>query len=509
MPLLTQDISLSPFMSDSQSLSVGLNPLGIRTASEQLFTTLLPGMNVVTLRIRYYSFYCWILKMFYADRENADLNGFRKHIRVSELLVALIHAQCNRGLGVPGINYATNMIAGTNETIDVLCGAMPGGKPTGGYWKGALGAFGTYYASSLQEIGLIAPLVENTRLYNITKEKNAGFITGERLADSFEQNIGKRCSSLFMTCVRNGIVSRNELLEMADSFLSRCMNSSQERDMLTEMLLQKDRPSLPFDSYMRRNTILLLLKYLVDNGGKVFSELEFARFVYDEYKKRSVDNVASLGWYAYYLNDSRQYEALIIFAELLKRLLNSNKAGQWEDIKEFTNMLADEVCNQLGVTSKTLEEVLRDWKNINCPEEKMAEAFYRMFDDYVRNKEYQSHRKLLRQFFMAVKNDVIESFEDIENHFAKPFHDYIKLFLTDNIIYSHYSEAMRKYAQNGIPTQKLTIENGLVRGLEGYEATHSSPRISTLFNFVTDIGLVRDNKLTHEGINLMRRLEND
>ena len=58
-------------MGDNKPLSVGLNPLGIRTASEQLFTTLLPGLNVVTLRIRYYSFYCWLLKSFYANRKEA------------------------------------------------------------------------------------------------------------------------------------------------------------------------------------------------------------------------------------------------------------------------------------------------------------------------------------------------------------------------------------------------------------------------------------------------------
>lgn len=42
-------MSYAPFMGDNKPLSVGLNPLGIRTASEQLFTTLLPGLNVVTL----------------------------------------------------------------------------------------------------------------------------------------------------------------------------------------------------------------------------------------------------------------------------------------------------------------------------------------------------------------------------------------------------------------------------------------------------------------------------
>ena len=50
--MLKGDKYFSPFLGDKKPLSIGLNPLGIRTASEQLFTTLLPGMNVVTLRIR-------------------------------------------------------------------------------------------------------------------------------------------------------------------------------------------------------------------------------------------------------------------------------------------------------------------------------------------------------------------------------------------------------------------------------------------------------------------------
>ena len=43
---------ISLFMGDNKPLSAGLNPLGIQTASEQLFTALLSGLNIVTLRIR-------------------------------------------------------------------------------------------------------------------------------------------------------------------------------------------------------------------------------------------------------------------------------------------------------------------------------------------------------------------------------------------------------------------------------------------------------------------------
>lgn len=50
--MLKGDAHFYPFMGDNKPLSVGLNPLGIRAASEQLFTTLLPGLNVVTPIIR-------------------------------------------------------------------------------------------------------------------------------------------------------------------------------------------------------------------------------------------------------------------------------------------------------------------------------------------------------------------------------------------------------------------------------------------------------------------------
>ena len=157
--MLRSNKSYAPFMGDNKPLSVGLNPLGIRTASEQLFTTLLPGLNVVTLRIRYYSFYCWLLKSFYAKRTEAKKADLQRHIRMSELLMALIHAQSNFSGGVPGITRASEIIEKGEDVINFNEDAMPKGKPVGGYWKGSYGAFGTYYAASFH-----IPLVNHTML---------------------------------------------------------------------------------------------------------------------------------------------------------------------------------------------------------------------------------------------------------------------------------------------------------------------------------------------------------
>ena len=499
---------LTPFLGDNKTLSVGLNPLGFRTASEQLFTTLLPGLNVVTLRIRYYSFYCWLLKSFYAKRKDAKKADLQRHIRMSELLMALIHAQSNFSGGVPGITRASEIIGKGEDVINFNEDAMPKGKPVGGYWQGSYGAFGTYYAASLQEMSIIQPLKDNTHLYNVTPQTE-DYISGEELADAFAENIGIEMGNLFEECARNGIVKREQLIELETVFQSHNLPENRECDLLLKMLLQNDRPYIPKESKLRKNSLRLLLGYFKENPIDDFSELEFARYVYDNYTKGTEDSLAAVGWYAYYLNDSRQYESLNIFDVLLKRLHESKRPGQWENIDELTSELAGDVCHNLNADNYTLKHLFSDWESVKEPEEKMAHAFYVILDNYRVNPKYKECKSTIRQFFRNVSNDALDAFDTIERSMDEMVVDYVKRYLTENIIYNHYSESMRKYSQNGIPTQKLTIENGYVRGIATYSATHSSPRIDTLRNYATDLGLISNNRITQKGTELLNTLKDD
>lgn len=115
----------------------------------------------------------------------------------------------------------------------------------------------------------------------------------------------------------------------------------------------------------------------------------------------------------------------------------------------------------------------------------------------------------LSGFFRSVSNDALDAFDDTEKSLNCSTFLFIKKFLTENIIYNHYSESMRKFSQNGIPTQKLTIENGYVRGIATYSATHSSPRIDTLRNYATDLGLIDGYQVTDKGLELLERLQDD
>ncbi len=498
----------APFMGNNKPLSVGLNPLGIRTASEQLFTTLLPGLNVVTLRIRYYSFYCWLLKSFYDKRKKAKKADLQRHIRMSELLMALIHAKSNYSSGVPGITRAAEIIAKGEEDINFNEDAMPKGKPVGGYWKGSYGAFGSYYAASLQEMSIIRPLKDNTNLYNVTL-KTEDYISGEDLAESFAESVGTEMGNLFEACARNGVVTKKQLEEMESVFQSHNLPENKECALLLDMLLQNDRPYILKESKLRKDSLRLLLGYLNENPVDSFSELAFAKYVYDNYNKGTEESLAAVGWYAYYLNDSRQYESLNIFDVLLKRLQESKRPGQWENIDELTSELAGGVCHNLNADNLTMKNLFSDWESIIEPEEEMAHAFYVILDNYRRNPKYKDCKSVIRQFFRNVSNDALDAFDAIERNMDVMVVDYVKRYLTENIIYNHYSESMRKYSQNGIPTQKLTIENGYVRGIATYSPTHSSPRIDTLRNFATDLGLIFGNKITPKGAQLLNTLQDD
>ena len=216
-----------------------------------------------------------------------------------------------------------------------------------------------------------------------------------------------------------------------------------------------------------------------------------------------------MGWYAYHLNDSRQYEALCIFNELLIRLSQSDAPGQWEHIATLTEKLAKEVASELEGSTLSVSEVLQQWPTLTPPKHKMAHAFYRLLDDYRRNGAFRETQKRFKATGFAVTDDALAAFADLESQLDEPLELYIQRFLTEEIIYNHYAESMRKYALTRVATHKLTIENGYVKGLATYEPSHSTPRIGTLYQFATDLALVKDAKLTSFGMETLKNLEND
>ena len=128
--------------------------MGMLNIGEQVFTMLLPGLNNITERIRYYSFYCWFFGWYAKEIGSKNPKELNKYIRRAEYLLALIAAKSNTS-GIAGITEATK-----NYNVNTVQFSLEEGTGEhkenfeNTYWKNARGVFGTNYVNSLKLIGL-------------------------------------------------------------------------------------------------------------------------------------------------------------------------------------------------------------------------------------------------------------------------------------------------------------------------------------------------------------------
>ena len=143
-----------------------------------------------------------------------------------------------------------------------------------------------------QEMSIIRPIIDNTNLYNVTS-KTEDYISGEDLADAFAESVGTEMGNLFEACAHNGVVTRKQLEEMEPVFQSHNLPENKECALLLDMLLQNDKPYILKESKLRKDSLRLLLGYLYECPVDNFSELAFAKYVYDKYNKGTEDSLAA------------------------------------------------------------------------------------------------------------------------------------------------------------------------------------------------------------------------
>ena len=109
----------------------GLDPLGMQRPIELIYQSLLPGISTITLRLRYYSFFAWLLEA-YAKKQGVtnEFEAFRRFQRRAEALFALTCARGDFELGVAGIDWANRQLGlinseNTDAMIDFRTGADP------------------------------------------------------------------------------------------------------------------------------------------------------------------------------------------------------------------------------------------------------------------------------------------------------------------------------------------------------------------------------------------------
>lgn len=525
--------SLVPFFGERLNFIRGLDPLGLQNTSDATFAMLLPGLNNVTGRIRYYSFYCWLLDEYSSTVGNTNPIELEKFIRRAEYIVALASLYYDGDASsIPGSLYASNQINKKSITVHNLQAETykSDGSTANTYWKYHSGAFGQYYLGSLRDIGIVSNRENQSGIYVRTSSDGGKFISGENLAAAFDENIKPETKKLFFDCLNKGKITEAQLHSLLPDFnLTIVPPDSNEQKLLIQLLLQKDYPMQLEEEPRthRKETIIQFLNFLMQHTGD-FSDRSFIYYCYDIKGLMNTKLDATLlGWYYYQFNEYWHYANTAILNGTLGYLQNT--AGpNWQQLKPFLESVTKEVIkalqNQDLINSKndTVENLLNNLEPDEfsfltaCSRadsiERITSAFLLIFSQFL-----NQNRELITLKAYSENNDLGKDGEGttylITEFTAKkqmPIGDFIFEYLYRHIIYRHQYVAFRKIRGGVQSTQKFIIEDHHIRYLGNFEPGFTGPRLGNLINFLKDLKVISsDNTITEQGRILLNDLTND
>lgn len=527
--VLQANQSYVPFLGERMSFVRGLDPLGLQNTSNATFTLLMPGLNNITDRVRYYSFYSWLLDEYSQRSGNTDPKEQQKFIRTAEYIVALTSQYYDGDRrGIPGSDYAwTEVQSNKLQVHDLHAGIYkPDGTTAGTYWQYSWGIFGQYYRGSLRDMGVIVDR-EDSKVYIRSASRDDSFVCGEKLAAAFNENIPSEKKQLFFSCLSKGKITEEQLKRLLPEFnLTKIPADSRELNLLIRLLLQKDFPLVREDepTTFRKDTISHLLDF-VRTKPEQFDDRQFIYSVYD--KKGIVSGAPEtilLGWYFYQFNEFWQYANTSIFSGTLDYLEN-NHGPNWVGLHHFVKKVTKRVVgkfidhNLLQEENGKLLEVLdkiepdeyefKESTSNNSQIEKIFYGFLTIFSLYLNNsQELRSLKGFGESANIARDGEGSGYFlREFKVKVEMPLYDYLRQFILRNIIYRHQYVAYRKMRGSGQSTEKFIIEDQHIRYLDNFGAGYTGPRIRNLITFLKDLGvLAQDDTLTNYGKRILNQI---
>jgi len=523
--VLRKNESIAPYLSERLTYIRGLDPLGLQNNSEATFAMLLPGLNNVTGRLRYYSFYCWLLDQYSVLIASTNPKEQEAFIRKAELLLALsmVHSNIEYN-NVPGSNFASNYLQEADKVIDLASGTYTSDHKTATtYWKYPTGAFGQYYVASLINIGIVSSRADEAKLYSRTNTlEDSFFVSGEQLAKAFNENIDSLHKNIFLDAVLTSQVSKNDIVLLFESFnMMEIPFDTQEHQLLLQLLLQSDR--IPLDDevvpFHRKNTFKALLDYIQQQPV----EKPTLAFVQENYKRIITEGLPTndtlFGWYYYQVNDLFQFANTALFNGLLQELKNEHGLN-YVDLTTFCDVMSGKVMSELMETYEiekpiTLQDFISQMESYILDE---VEFCNNILQYEGLNRIVYGFELLITLFINNQHNfEAIDAFghqngikrdgesssyylKKFTHKLSLPFKDFIYDYLVQNIVLRHHFVAFRKMGGGSQSTQKFVLEEGHIRYLGNFDPSFTGPRLTTLHSFLKDLKLVDNDTITDKGI---------
>lgn len=514
MSLLVEQFDLGPGFPEWTEIGqdTGLDPLAMQRPIELVFQSLLPGISTITLRLRYYSFFAWLLEA-YAKRKGvtSDYASFRRFHRKAEALYALTCARGEVELGVAGIDWARRQLekigaSHPDAVIDFREAADPTSDVNVRYLRNIGGAFGAIYASQMQEMGLIK-LDDRDMPVPFCKDP------GLALAESFQISVGD-LTEVFLGAVDAGEVSVETLDRLAPLKPSKIEPGSQEQQALSEILMGRHAKARPSDK--TRNETLRMLLHVGQHVGRP-PRSEETKWIW--FGARAGDEEAD------HKSDLQAVWALYQTSDLLRLAYETFLMASLNFLRHAPRQRAS-----LGAIVENLVELanppenlsLRDWfsvladgtdaENLAKTSATLMQAGLAEGDD---QKAVQSAWSLIAALMIKGNafDDGILTWLGSAGHFQSlvtekrfietrselPAVTATAQILADRILRRHLWVASRKFRNQKAYTYLFEPDDGALRYRGQFRVAPSSPRIDQAVQFLRDVGFLDPEGVTEIG----------
>lgn len=496
--------------------SLGRDPLGMQATSVRMYRTLVPGLTNVTNRLRYYSYYCWVVALWAKIRHTDDDLEWRLFIRRAEALYALAcEAVDPNTSGLAGSDWARKHWAELEgNKIDLIPHTDRPGE-NGQYLMAKRGNFGQFYIASMLEVKLLG---DSTGIPIVTK-------SGKELADSFALAIGDDITQQLATAINSGKLTIATLKLIGDAaHPSRLKGNSLEMRLLREYLWPK---SLDDSGSIARRSSGWLLLDLASKSVSIFDEMALRRVFYQRIlpngKPYKSEGKIIDRWRAFHANELCHIalEALlnamispllhkiegVAPSELLENLIKSAIPTKERDIPwaEWATTANDGAPNAEDELSREVLDGLKRFKD-RAEDPKVLLAAAKLLAVLWAKWNLGAHQLLneVKRFEAHNSASLAGVLSTLQDSVNSTVSEALSAVIYRHVIAEHLVIAGQKLAFSGKYTYRFVLEDGALSNGWIAEYGYTNPRLSNLATFLVDAKLVDpDGSITPTGMNLL------
>lgn len=505
-------MDLIPTWTKAGSWTLGRDPLGIQATSVRMYRNLVPGLTNVTNRLRYYSFYCWVIDRYEATEHSGDDAKWRTFIRRAEAFYALACnlAEAETADGLAGNIWARRALKEIEEgPFDVrsVTDFHPGVQP---YLSAKRGNFGQFYIASMTDERFLSP---STGIPIVSEN------LGRKAASFFLESAGVAADRL-LSGIRDGVLPVKDLREIGYAVHpSNIPSFSNEMTLLRSFLLSEGNETS--NGKARRASCWLLLD-LIAKGVEADDEKAIRRAFYNRILPDGAQYVPSGAtaelWQAYQANEFCHIALEAILNALVSRLQRKPTgedpdtliAETIEPVLSASNADAvswEEWATEIGIANSGNEDALAEPILVALQDPKLAEdqpmlesAMALLAVLWVRwgSSEGGVHEAVERYAGKGGRSlsGIIRTFD---GQAKLPSLQAVTQAIRRHVVSDHLAIAGRKLAASGTFTYHFTSADGVLADGQIASYGYTNPRLRNLVRFLRDAGLYDDSGVTAVG----------